>query len=245
MKAKSQSLNPVLHPIKYTENYERTRLLVYSSYILKARDRINQIQEQANSPKNDAFWSQIETILSRHEAQMDRAAQQAAELRENLSSSRKSTSSSHSERKNKANIKLKSIQKQIAQCNQQIQAIKSTSYQTIENDINSKIESTNTEIEKLKFNVKNLRKRTNELKAQLENKKKEIETRSSTINQTKNELMMKDGQLTDSINTITQKISRADAEIAELEQREAICSSLFESLKRPIPSIQRIFTNES
>ena len=115
-------------------------------------------------------------------------------------------------------------------------------YQNQEDQVKAEIETTTTEIEQLNYRIQSLRKNTSDLKSQLLSKKSEIESRSANLVQKRKNAENKAEQLKDQINLANQKIKKVDSELEELEEREKICKSLFESLQQPIPSIQRIFT---
>ncbi|OHT13532.1 hypothetical protein TRFO_03262 [Tritrichomonas foetus] len=230
----------------YSENYEKSRNLYLSTLVLMARDKIEQIEQAGNAEnvKTDVFWSQLETMLTRHSAQMDRVAQQAVELRSSLSSSRKSKGTTHSDRMNKALKELKQIQKQINEQKSQVLMVENHVQEKETEETQTKIESANMEIEQFNFRIRNLRKTTAELKKQMETMRSDIDSRSSDIEQRKNNLDARAEYIASQLDDTINRMNVADTELRDLEEREKIVITLYESLKQPLPSIQRIFSRQ-
>lgn len=225
-----------------TQKYEKLRNKLLSVLVLQANDKLKSLEQPA--PVNDSFWSQLESVLSRHELQIDRITKQAMELKSNLSVSLMSATETHSERMNRATEKLESIQKQIADLTYRIENDQTEALKQREIKIKSDTNTADAEIKIVTTKVEKIRTRTNKLKDRLKNARQTIEDKGSTMQQRKEQTKINTDKVAEEINATKQEIATADRELQELDQRETLVRDLYESLKQPIPSINRIFSQE-
>lgn len=236
------STNLPKYEVSFSENYEKSRNLYLSALVLQVRDKIEEIEEELKNKPNDVFWTQLETMISRHSAKMDRVAQQVYAYRSELNSKRKTTSQNHQDRMNKAKNKLKSIQKEIAEHKNQLLYADRGAEERETVQTNNQVETINLQIEQHKIQIKSLRKSTKELQTRIEQIKTSNESKSTDLGKKRIQLDMKAENLTTTLELLMRQIREADNELRNLDEREKICLSLYESLTEPLPTIERIFT---
>lgn len=230
--------------VSFTENCEKSRNLYYSTLVLMVKDRIEEIEQISKNRSTDVFWSQLETMISRHSAQMDRVAQKAVDKRSTLISQRQDIGTNHTDRMNKAISQLKILKKQIKEQRFQVSIIENHVEEKETEETNSQIDSLNLEIDKYEFRIKNLRNSIKEANSQIEKAKSDYDSRSSDLTRRRKNLDSKADSVSMQLEETIQEINQVDAKIKDLEQKEKICMAVYESLEQPLPSIQRIFLNQ-
>lgn len=231
--------------VTFSENYEKSKNLYYSALVLILKDKIEEMEQVSKVKSTDVFWSQLETMISRHSAQMDRVAQKVVDKRANLISQRKVIGTDHAERMNKAKNQLKILKKQIKEQKFQVSMIENRVEEKEAEEINAKIESLNLEIDQYDFRIKNLRNSIQEINNQIEKARVDNNSRSSNLENRRKNLDSRADNISSQLENTIQQINQVDAEIKDLEQKEKICMAVYESLKQPLPSIERIFLNQS
>lgn len=230
--------------VSFSENLEKSKKLYYSTLILMVKDKIEEKEQIPKVRSTDLFLSQLETMISRHSAQMDRVAQKAVDVRTNINSERKTIETNHSERMNKAKKQLKILQNQIKEQREKVMMIESHDQEKETEETNSKIETLNSDIEQYNFRIKILRNSTSDLKKQIEKTRIEFDSKESNLEQRRKNLDSTAEHISSQLESTIHQIRVVDAELKDLEQKEKICVALYESLKQPLPSIQRIFSNQ-
>ena len=232
----SQIIQPDNSPLR--DNIEKSRNLLFSTYVLMMRDRI----QQKSQKQSDSFWEQFEKILSKHEQQMGILTQKAVSMRSNLSQTRKNESSMHLARMNKINLQIQKLQEQIEGFQEQLQSDRAEQIEKEKTQIENEIQSIDKEIEERTKNIENLRKSNASLKAQIQKAKAIADSKSNNLKERTKDAEAKNSYVSEQIEITKKKLSEISLEISELEQREKLCSELFNSLKEPLPSIEYIFS---
>lgn len=228
----------------FTDSLEKSRNLYYSALVLMAQDKINEMEQMSKLRSTDVLWSQLETMISRHSAQMDRIAQKAVDKRSTLISQRKDIGMNHTERMNKAKSQLKILKKQIKEKKFQVSMIENRVEEKEAEETNTQIDSLNLEIDQYDFRIINLRNSIKELKNQIDKVKEDCDSRSSNLSHRIKNLDSKAGTIAIQLEDTIQQINQYDAKIKELEHKEKVCMAVYESLEQPLPSIRRIFLNQ-
>jgi chromosome segregation ATPase len=205
-----------------------------------ARDRIAH-WEAPKSRQGDSFWSQLETLLSRHEAQMEKLSQKASEMRSSLSASRKTASSAHLRRMDEAHAELEVLQSEIRSATDAVENDQTNELLTQEQQLREQISAEDAEIEELTQAVRALRKSSSQLKAKAQTQQAEVESKSKSLRDRTRKAEARGKRLARDIDAADLEIRRTEGELEDLQHREAACLELYESLKQPLPVIQRIF----
>ena len=226
---------------KYSDNFEKSRKLYFSALALIAKDKIDQLKQISRMHATDVYWSQLETLLSRHSAQLDTVSQKAAILRNNLNEQQMTKNAEHINRMNKANNELIKLQKQIEKEKSKLNKVDNTISIKQTAEANSKIKTVNMDINQCTSRIQNLKRVTDDLQVRIEQMKYENNERATVLNQKKMDLDAKASYIANQLDDTIHKIQEADNQLKDLEEREKLCHALYESLKQPLPSIQRIF----
>jgi chromosome segregation ATPase len=225
------------------EQFEDSKKQLYSALVLMARDRIAQAEARLlpRAQQGDSFWSQLETLLSRHEAQMEKLSQKASEMRSNLSASRKTASSAHLRRMDEARAELEDLQSEIRSATTAVQRDQTNFLLAQEQQLREQISAADSEIEELTQAVRALRKSSSQLKAKAQTQQAEFESKSKSLRGRTREAEARGKRLARDVDAAELEIRRTEAELEDLQHREVACLELYESLKQPLPVIQRIF----
>jgi chromosome segregation ATPase len=213
-----------------------------SALILKARDQIAELKSRANTQRADSFWPQFEALVSRHEAQMDKCSDRAASIRARLASSRKSGSSAHLQRMEEARSQLALLTRDLESTKRERDADQVRKLQNDKKELQAELDACETEIQELTQAIPRRRQVTMKLKENLETRRAELDSESDSA---KNRTQLAESRirdLTSGIRSTASLLVKLDAELSNLESREAACAELYESLQEPIPVIQRIFS---
>lgn len=222
-------------------NLEESKKLLYSALVLKARDRLAALEAASNQSQTDQFWSQLDSLLARHETHMTKIAQKASSLRTSLSNSRLQSNSMHKNRMAKAQAELERIQEQIKECEEKIANDQTESYKQTENSLFESIEDANREISELNARVSSLRKITNDLKTKLQTSTARLELQQDKLKKKREDAEAESKRVNDEIESLNRQIKEADATLAELENHENLAASILSSFQQPISSIDRLF----
>jgi chromosome segregation ATPase len=207
------------------------------------QDRIAQEEERVE-PKlhpSDAFWTQLDILVARHESQMGQLSDRASELRSGISASRKAALSAHIKRMDTARSELEALKEQIRQGNAEIENDNTGSLRAEEQNLRWRLSSLSGALSEVTDSVRELQKSSTPLKVRTQTQKAEYDGKSKAINERSRDAEARANQLSARIDAANQQIREIDNEIQELGQRESTCLALYDSLKQPLPVIQRLF----
>ena len=229
----------------YQKSYELSKKKLLSAMVLMTQDRIAEERSKSKSigasRGTDSFWTELETMLSRHESQMEKLAQQAIEVRSTLSSQRKIANDAHQRRMAEANAELEDLNKQIANYATQIEKNEAEALTAKENELNEEISETNNEIEQLTKRIAHMRKSGKQLKERLEQSRAEAAAVADDLKERKKRSQKRAAEVSQEIKETLKKISELDEELSALETKEMACTALYARLKEDLPLAQRIF----
>jgi chromosome segregation ATPase len=209
------------------------------------QDRIAQ-EEARIEPKlhpNDAFWTQLDILVARHESQMGLLSDRASELCSGLSAARKAASSAHVKRMDDARAELEALKEQIRQANAEIGNDNTGSLRAEEQNLRSRLSSISDAISEVTGSVSALQKSSAHLKVKSHTQKAEYDAKFKATKERSREAETRANQLSARIDAANQAIREIDDELEELAQRESTCLGLYNSLKQPLPVIHRIFAH--
>ena len=229
----------------YQTSHELGKKKLLSAMVLMMRDKIAEEKSRSQSSpglrSTDSFWSELETMLARHESQMEKLAQQAVEMRSTLSAQRKSANAAHQARMKEATAELDELNRQISEYTSQIEKNQEETLAAKESALKDEIADTNTEIDQLTKKISIMRKNGKELKEKLEESRKEAASMAENLRERKKRTQRRAGEIGDEIKDTLKRISELDEELSALETKEAACTALYARLKEDLPLAQRIF----
>jgi chromosome segregation ATPase len=174
---------------------------------------------------------------------MQTLSERASELRSNLSAARKTASSAHIKRMNEARFELDALQTQIRQTKSQLESDTTVALRAEEQSLRSQLSSVGTEIRELTDVVEALQESSSRLKAKAQSQKAEFETKSKLVRDRSRQAEARANRLSGEIDATNREIRDLESELEELEHRETAYLELYDSLKQPLPVIQRIFAH--
>ena len=180
-------------------------------------------------------------MLTRHENQMEKLAQQAIEVRSSLSAQRKIANDAHQRRMAEANAELEDLNKQIASYSAQIERNEADALAAKENELHDEIAETNSEIEQLTKKIALMRKSGKQLKERLEQSRAEASAVADDLKERKRRSQKRQIEVNQEIKDTLKKINDLDEELSALETKEMACTALYARLKEDLPLAQRIF----
>jgi chromosome segregation ATPase len=209
------------------------------------RDRIAQeeLRIQSKLHGSDSFWTQLDVLVGRHESQMSALSDRASQLRSELSAARKSASSAHVKRMDDARSELDALQEQIRQANAEIESDNTSSLRAEEQNLRSRLSSLSGAISEVTDSVRALQKSSTQLKVKVQSQKVEYDTKARIAKEHSRDAETRANRLATNIDAANREIRELDDELEELGQRETTCIGLYDSLKQPLPVIQRIFAH--
>ncbi|KAH0791136.1 hypothetical protein GPJ56_004947 [Histomonas meleagridis] len=173
---------------------------------------------------------------------MGTLVQKAINIRSDLSQVRRNESAMHLTRMNKINMQIQKLQEQIEELQESLQSDRTEQIEKEKAQIENEIQSIDKEIEERTKNVEKLKKSNASLKAQIQKAKIIADSKSNNLKERRKDAEAKNARVTEQIEITKKKLSEINLDISELEQREKMCSELFNSLKEPLPSIESIFS---
>lgn len=213
--------------------------------VLMTQDQISEERSKSRSAGAsrgaDSFWTELETMLTRHENQMEKLAQQAIEVRSSLSAQRKIANDAHQRRMAEANAELEDLNKQIASYSAQIERNEADALAAKENELHDEIAETNSEIEQLTKKIAVMRKSGKQLKERLEQSRAEASAVADDLKERKRRSQKRQIEVNQEIKDTLKKINDLDEELSALETKEMACTALYARLKEDLPLAQRIF----
>lgn len=229
----------------YQKSYEQSKKKLLSAMVLMTQDQISEERSKSRSAGAsrgaDSFWTELETMLTRHESQMEKLAQQAIEVRSSLSAQRKIANDAHQRRMAEANAELEDLNKQIASYSAQIERNEADALAAKENELHDEIAETNSEIEQLTKKIALMRKSGKQLKERLEQARAEASAVADDLKERKRRSQKRAIEVNQEIKDTLKKINDLDEELSALETKEMACTALYARLKEDLPLAQRIF----
>jgi chromosome segregation ATPase len=203
------------------------------------QDRIAAATSRSDS--SASFWAQLGTLVDRHESQMQALSERATALRTELTAARKSSSSAHVKRMDDARSELEALQAQLRQASAELQSGKRESLRVEEQNLRSQLSLVNAEIEERTDSIRVLQKSSSRMKDRTQSQRSEYEAKAKALNERSRDAEARMKRLAADIDAANREIQDIDEQLEELEHREMACIGLYDSLKQPLPVIQRIF----
>jgi len=224
--------------IRYDED-EDSRKQIYSALVMILRGKLG---EKEKTSSFDGFWGDLNSLISKHESNIDRITVQAVNVRSKLSNSRLLASKQHSERMAKAQKELQKLNQELSDLAKSDNIEKTNSYKRKENELKGTNEKLKKEINELGEKVQKIRQSTEEARAKLSKSSAKYEARSNTLKSkarsANDELNSAKAELQD----MNYQLKKAQDENNEINKRYDIVSQMLSTFTEPLPSIKRIFS---
>jgi chromosome segregation ATPase len=140
-----------------------------------------------------------------------------------------------------ARAELEALQSDIRSATAAVENDQTNALLTQEQQLREQISAADAEIEELGQTVRALRKSSSQLKAKAQTQQAEVESKSKSLRERTREVEVRRKRLARDIDAAELEIRKTEGELEDLRHREVACLELYESLKQPLPVIQRIF----
>jgi chromosome segregation ATPase len=138
---------------------------------------------------------------------------------------------------------LGNLNAKIATSKKEAGVAKSKKFETQRSETQEEIEKCDREIETLTDQIEKLQQSTSQVGEQLRTQREEAAAYNEAITQRKKTAESRNQKVVSEIRGTKDLIAKLDAELLDLEKREAVCKELYDSFQAPIPVIERILSN--
>ncbi|EAY16659.1 hypothetical protein TVAG_066640 [Trichomonas vaginalis G3] len=228
-------------PSKITNDQEIAKKALYSALVLLAKEQIKEKEESQKQPSSDDFWERMQSIISKHEAQMDQITVKAVNIRSKLNNKRLEESKAHSEVMSKSKAQYQKILEELDQLSNDQTKFKITEFTNKQKELQQDINEISSQNVQLTESVQKLQTETDDLKQKLREQSSNLEARSAKIKARRQVSTESANKIDIQINQLTNEILAAENEIEELKEKREMVKQLVDTLEISKSHFQSIF----